>query len=253
MFRIIDRLSPTLIIDEADWNRTSEFDTITKILNAGYRKGGVVFRSKEVKRGGTKSFDPTFFQVYGCKVIASRYRFADEALESRCIPFDLHCKEIPSHIPLQLPVEAYSEAQELRDRLLGWRFRNWEEVEIQNYPDGFAMEARFKECFQPLYSLFGDEILQAARIHREHMKAHLSTSLQAEVIVAIDTLLPSKSRIYMRDIAEEAGTDPQTAGRIVRELGFEKRRDRNGVYLVENEELLGMLAKNYYLSPTVEA
>ncbi|HZA22550.1 MAG TPA: hypothetical protein VFA32_08105, partial [Dehalococcoidia bacterium] len=82
VFRILDRYPGTFILDEADFQHSNEWSEIVKILNQGYKPGTPVLRSE--KRGEGR-FEPEGFQVFGPKVIATRQKFKDEALESRCL------------------------------------------------------------------------------------------------------------------------------------------------------------------------
>jgi len=56
-----------------------------KILNNGYRPGFPVLRSDKVNG----RWRPRGYQVFGPKLIATRFRFQDEALESRCLTTEM--------------------------------------------------------------------------------------------------------------------------------------------------------------------
>jgi len=78
LFRVVDAVQGTMMIDEADWKGNGLESQVVKILNHGYSRGVSVIR---LGRGS----EPEAFQVFGPKVIATRKRFKDEALESRCV------------------------------------------------------------------------------------------------------------------------------------------------------------------------
>lgn len=82
LFRILDAVQGTLVIDEADFKSTDERAEITKILNNGNARGFPVLRSEVTPQ---KEFDPRAFHVFGPKLIATRNSFEDQALESRCL------------------------------------------------------------------------------------------------------------------------------------------------------------------------
>lgn len=79
IYRMVDVYNGTLIIDEADFINSSLYSTITRILNSGYQKGSPIIKCH------SETFEPEAFNVFCPKVIASRQRYDDEALESRCI------------------------------------------------------------------------------------------------------------------------------------------------------------------------
>ncbi|MCX6005242.1 MAG: hypothetical protein NT082_06180, partial [Chloroflexi bacterium] len=79
IFRILDQYRGTLILDEADFKESSSWTDMVKILNNGYRPGFPVLRADKVNG----RWRPRGYQVFGPKLIATRFRFQDEALESR--------------------------------------------------------------------------------------------------------------------------------------------------------------------------
>ena len=86
LFHLIDQIGGTVVLDEADFRFSSETADITKILNNGSSRGFPVLRCQKTPRG---TFDTVAYRVFGPKVIATRFGFDDQALESRCITFDL--------------------------------------------------------------------------------------------------------------------------------------------------------------------
>src|SRR5262249_11271038 len=118
LFRLIEVYRGTLIVDEADYKSSASWVDIVKILNSGYMKGVPVLRSEKVG----DSYEPRPYDVFGPKIIGNRYRFSDWALETRCITLEMGEQSLRGDIPRQLPPEFYSEAQELRNKLLQWRF-----------------------------------------------------------------------------------------------------------------------------------
>lgn len=85
IFRLVEKVHGTLIIDEADFDKSDLWTEITKILNAGYMRGFPVLRSE--RDAGDKSFDVKAYDCYSPKILASRRRFSDVALESRCLTY----------------------------------------------------------------------------------------------------------------------------------------------------------------------
>jgi hypothetical protein len=164
IFRLLHTYRGTLAIDEADFREDDE--DIFRILNGGYQKGGMVARCVG------DNHEPTWFDVFGPKLLAGRERFHDEALESRCFKFDMKSVKVPGRrrikeveifqtdangntyktkIMQEVPVDeqlvweggrafpiAYTERQRaqaiaLHNKLLHWRFDKFNQVAFDEY------------------------------------------------------------------------------------------------------------------------
>jgi len=77
IFRILEQFRGTLVFDEADFNDSSAWGEMVKLLNNGYRPGMPVLRAD--KENG--KWYPRSYQIFGPKLIATRYPFRDELLE----------------------------------------------------------------------------------------------------------------------------------------------------------------------------
>lgn len=82
LFRILDSMRGTLIVDEGDFRFSDEKAELVKILNNGNGRGFPVLRSESVSG---KEFSPRAYSVFGPKLIGTRGYFQDRALESRCL------------------------------------------------------------------------------------------------------------------------------------------------------------------------
>ncbi len=120
--RKFDLWQGTALIDEADFKNSSLFDVIIKILNIGYdRKTGFYQCCDENDISKVLNFN-----VYGPKVIGTRERYSDVALESRCLTFI--GRDAVGKVPLYRMERFEAEAQDLRNKLLMWRFRNYDKL-----------------------------------------------------------------------------------------------------------------------------
>jgi hypothetical protein len=118
LFRLCDQYRGTLFADEADYTESDLTATITQVLNAGYKRGGVVCRCD-------KDNNVEAFQVYGPKLLTTRKRFGDVALESRCLTLQVVEKaNVRDDIKFHLLGEFYKDWLHLRNQLLTWRLRN---------------------------------------------------------------------------------------------------------------------------------
>ena len=131
IFRLIDQIGGTLVVDEADFWASDERAEITKILNNGNARGFPVLRSEVTP---SKEFNPRAFNIFGPKLVATRHPFEDEALESRCLTEVLGGRPLRRDIPISLPRCFEEEAEALRNKLLMYRFRRF------GIPDELVME-----------------------------------------------------------------------------------------------------------------
>lgn len=150
IFHLLNEYRGTLILDEADFRYSDKTADITKILNNGNVKGFPVLRCMKTASGG---FDPQAFNVFGPKIIATRGRYADPALESRFITEVVYPKKLREDIPINLPDVQKQEAEELRNQLLLFRFRNWHRTDIVPSLSDMGLEGRVAQIFQPLLSV----------------------------------------------------------------------------------------------------
>ena len=123
LFRSIDDVRGTLVVDEADLQSSEAWSDIVKVLNSGYTHDGNVLRCDK-----DRGFKLVSFCTFGPKVLGTREKFSDDALENRCITFQTTQRKIRQDIPLQLPHRFYAEAEQLRNLLLGWRHKNWSRI-----------------------------------------------------------------------------------------------------------------------------
>ncbi len=150
IFRILDSWHPTLILDEADFNRADEKSEIMKIFNSGFAKNTPVLRSEDDGKGG---FTVRAFDVYGPKIFASRHQFGDDALESRCFTHDMDMIERTSNVPINLDDNFRQRGLELRNKLLTWRFHNFGKIEINPKLTDPRVTDRLNQISLPLKSI----------------------------------------------------------------------------------------------------
>jgi hypothetical protein len=138
--RTFDLWRGTALIDEADFSNTSLYASMVKILNIGSSRETGWYRCCDEN-------DPKkilSFYVFGPKLLATRSRFKDTALESRCLTFI--SMEGSGEAPM-FRAEKFKEwAQSLRNRLLLWRFRNRER--IRGEAAQLEKNGLFKEVFE---------------------------------------------------------------------------------------------------------
>lgn len=153
VFRIIDKWKGTLIIDEADFQKSDEAQDIIKIINQGYERGRYVMRCDKENKNRVNFFDP-----FCPKILATRKAFDDKAVESRCIT-QVMTGTRRKDITWNLDDSFWEDAQTLRNKLLLWRFRNFFKIDPNKKIDfDFGnIEPRVQQIVSSFVKLFGDD------------------------------------------------------------------------------------------------
>jgi hypothetical protein len=117
LYRVIDQLRPTLLLDEADtiFNQRGHYEDIRAVLNAGFRRGSTTPRW-DAERKTVDMFDP-----FGAKVLAGIGELPD-TVQDRSIPIRLKRKTD------QEPVERFRHKQAKGAEPLRRRLEEWADV-----------------------------------------------------------------------------------------------------------------------------
>lgn len=162
IFRIVNEVHGTLIIDEADFKFSDMTSEIVKILNTGYQKGMPVLRSE-----GKGTFEVKAYDVFCPKIVATRETFSDKALESRFLVEEMGAGKLRSDIPRTLDESFYEDAEGIRNKLLMWRLKNYFEP-IERRQDLIeGIHPRLNQIVMPLLSIIKDSAI------REHLKSFI--------------------------------------------------------------------------------
>ncbi len=256
IFRMIQMFrGGTLVMDEADSSHSELWTELSKILNQGYVAGWPVIRSEKI--GGR--FEPTSYDCYGPKLLATRGRFDDDALESRCLTYPMPTLS-RRDITLILPPSFKQEALALRSKLLQYRLdkvravRDWVP---QVYMNG--LDPRLSQILEPMRHSVDDESAAAqldgfAQRYQQDLIAGRGQSLQARVARAILGLRNADKPLTLGNVADEAnrnneGEDAITAkkvGAIVRDdLRLDTRKQKGRYRVLWDQRRINELV-NYY-------
>jgi hypothetical protein len=162
IFRIINEVHGTLIIDEADFKFSDMTSEIVKILNTGYQKGMPVLRSE-----GKGVFEVKAYDVFCPKIVATRETFSDKALESRFLVEEMGAGKLRTDIPRTLDETFYSDAEAIRNKLLMWRLKNYFEPIVLKEELIEGIHPRLNQIVIPLLSIIKDEAI------RNHLKTFI--------------------------------------------------------------------------------
>lgn len=162
IFRIVNEVHGTLIIDEADFKFSDMTSEIVKILNTGYQRGMPVLRSE-----GKGTFEVKAYDVFCPKIVATRETFSDKALESRFLVEEMGAGKLRADIPRTLDENFYKEAENIRNKLLMWRLKNYFEPIERRHDLIEGIHPRLNQIVMPLLSIIKDEAI------REHLKTFI--------------------------------------------------------------------------------
>jgi hypothetical protein len=156
IFRILDRFKGTFFMDEADFQNSDMWQGIMKVLNIGYTDKVSILRAERSK---TDDFEVRPYFGFGPKILTTRRRFADEALESRCLSHTMtlldlpHSSETHSRVPFFLGPDFEARAQTIRNQCLLWRFRAYHTLHVDPYRRIAGLDARMNQIVLPLLSV----------------------------------------------------------------------------------------------------
>lgn len=261
VFRLLQDYRGTLVIDEADMRDSDTYNELVKILNSGFQTGVPVPRTHG---SNEKDFDVKSFDVFGCKIIAARFHFDDEALESRLLTEDMSVIKMRDDVPTGSTQDFKADALMLRNKLLMYRFRNFHSTAYNEELVIPGIEPRLNQIAVPLMSTISDEnTLQILRDYfqkcdgriqndREHTLIYrLTDSLCA--LIKDGTAEPTVKQIADHFNAGSYGSDYRETRKVGfylhKYLGLRSRRTRNGyVISEENREKVIALAEKYKLN-----
>ncbi len=244
LFRILDAIKGTLVIDEGDFRLSDEKAEIVKILNNGNGRGFPVLRSEITPQ---KEYSPTAYHVFGPKLVATRSLFEDRALESRCLTEEMGLRKLRADIPINLPQSYKTEALALRNRLLTFRFRTLaREHTVEGLADS-TIEPRLNQVIAPLLAIVGDEKTRAelrdlARRFNAELVAERGQGIEAQVLEVIRDLRAAGTALTVKAIADwfadrhadeyDRKVTPKWIGTVIRNrLHLKTERQRDGFTL----------------------
>lgn len=243
LFHILDQVGGTLVLDEGDFRFSDERADIAKILNNGNAKGFPVLRCEKINQ---REFSPRAYTIYGPKIVASRNDYEDFALESRFISEDMGLVGVREDIPITLPKDFHDEAQELRNKLLLWRFRNYGRPRFPEAHIDQKVDKRISQIFVPLLCLVTDQDIRAriaglARDKSEEMRSDRGFQSEADVLASIQACLPDESPsitaitqafIKQSALAYDKPISPKWIGSVIRKKLRLRTRKKHGVYVL---------------------
>jgi len=256
IFRTIDSLKPTLLIDESqiiDGN-------VRAILAAGYRYGAKILRVVDPEAPGLRGIKA--FDVFLFAICASREEPPSDILSRSII---IHCEK-----NLRPTLKRIDEARalELRTRWLMQKLYNFNKIKV-TFDEFQSDDGRLQELFSPLLVMaqtFGDnEAVEAVESYGRQVERELrdyeASTPEAELVEAIARIVEERGEdapevVLTSEILERLNNGEWTAQRIGRRmgsLGFKRYHGPDGKrgYIIDLS-LLERLKLRYGLSqPTL--
>ena len=246
LFRLIDQIGGTLILDEADFWASDERSQIIKILNNGNARGFPVLRNEVTP---TKEFNPRAFDIYGPKIIATRHEFEDQALESRCLTEVLGRRALRSDIPINLPKEFEHEAEELRNRLLMYRFQTLSQQSACSIECHDEDSPRIAQFLGSLLSVVEDPVSRAevlsfvrgvdvgrdvGRLADHRLLSTIARRQEADESLTLSAVADDFKKQWGAEYG--AGISPRWVGsRLRKRLGIKPQKSQ-GIYVIPTEQ-----------------
>jgi hypothetical protein len=213
LYRAIDALSPTLLLDEADGifgkRNGNEREDLRRLLNAGWRRGAVARRM-----GGARMTTLEEFPVFCPKAFAGIGDYLPDTLSDRAIWIRLERRTRDEPVERFRRREVVPEGQMLRDRLADWLEPQVDYLRAARPVLPEKLDDRAQDFWEPLLAiadLAGDE--QASERARQ-VAVELTTgegreddSLSARLLADIRTVFNENSaeRFRTSDLIEKLG------------------------------------------------
>ncbi len=245
ILRIVDQVRGTMVLDEANYAFSDMTTPIAQILNQGYSRRFPVMRVD----GKNGIFNPKSFWVYGPKLLATRERFQDDALESRCLSEVVVGTGARNEVPTTLPDCFEKEALELRNMLLAYRFSFTKEVLSKSrLAISEDVHPRIRQVFFPLMNIAPTMQEQSFLVNAafSHHRRVIETFKETDEYVVLSALLElqkKKDKPTVHEIAHHCGLGihSKAIGQILRrKLHLKTHRTGNGyiVPILGNENAL---------------
>lgn len=260
IFRILNDIQGTLLLDEADFRYSDTTETIIKILNSGYEKGSPLIRMEQSKNG---AYQIKSFKVYGPKIIGTREPFTDKALESRCLTEHMGTSTIRENVQRNLDNRFYDQATHIRNMLLLYRFEC-----LQTPTNGqgeliSGIQPRLQQIALPMLQMMKNEehrtIFKAyMRKQNDELIADRSDNWEAEIVKILLLFKAQKiDRVTIKNISDrlnahkdedESPWNPKKVGSFMKKkLPLTKTRVSRGwvISLSENAHKVDMYRERF--------
>jgi len=254
--RMVRKWRGTVLTDEGDLKDDDERNSLIKFYNLGFEKNRMIYQCNKNDPDKIDFFDP-----YCPKIITTRKSFTDQALESRCMT---HITRVSKRkdIPIILSNEFFEKQEELRNKLLKFRFDYYDKINVDDILKielGENLEPRIKQMAISFASLFAnipdvfDTFKKFLVEYQEEIIEMRSDSFDGMIVRKIYEMIKDNDlSITSGKIAESISTDKfkvnsRTVGKHIKSLGLitsnERFDGKRGRVIIINEELVDIFKK----------
>lgn len=246
IFRVISEWRGTLLIDEFAPGGDG-YREMLSLLKSGVSDRAVLRVEGEKKR------EVKAYIVKSPKLFTSEKPIHDVGLRSRVI--EVRMEKNTKRIPLYRQKDFLDEAQELRNKLLLWRFRKLSKIDLTEIKYGFkalkGFDGRTQQVITPIYYMANEEarkdIVDFAKEQEAETLRDRREAVDGQVFQIIMDKLTSTSQVTLSMVFEELTKTeknkyltPRKLGNIVRKLlgiDIERRGHENvRVLILEGRE-----------------
>jgi hypothetical protein len=202
LFRAIDKLTPTLLLDEADAIfKAREREDLRGMLNAGYRRGAVAYRI-----GGAAKSTLEHFPVFCAKAFFRIGDFLPDTLSDRALHIRLERRLREETVERFRERDATPEGEILRDRLADWLEPQVDELHSARPDLPTELDDRAQDSWEALFAIAdlagGDwpERARSAALTLSTGEEREDDSLTAELLRDLRTIFETNQHIKTGDL-----------------------------------------------------
>lgn len=197
LYRVVDRFSPTLFIDEFNSSaKSDDTQAIIQVLNTGCSKLATISRQTKDNNG---NFKTETFNPFCPKIIGSYKESASDALKSRNIEIQME-RSYRNDLPIRLSNQLFDESRKIRNKLILWRLKNYKNdiepklIQAERELRQAGITPRSIQINIPLYALIKDknlrqEFIELLKGRDDVLIEAKKQSLDGEIIQAIHSFI----------------------------------------------------------------
>ncbi len=232
--RMVTRWGGCMLMNEADFFNSDASSQMVKVLNEGFESDNAIVKAHKEDQEGLVTTNP-----YSPKILATRQKWKDQALESRCLTETMHETQREDILPI-LTDEFHNKQQELRNKLLMFRFKNYRKFdenkvkEIWSEIKQMDLERRLVQATINFSVLFYNDkemferYTQFIQSRQKELKKQRAATFDGGIAKAIYELIrDGQDYITSSEIAEHLENKqnydevrPQTVGKHLGNLGL---------------------------------
>jgi hypothetical protein len=266
IFRMLELFAGTMLIDEADITKSDESAEFIKILNTGYEKGSPLWRSE---RGKGDKFEVRAYPTYCPKILASRKKFQDAALESRFLTEEMNRSFDKARIPLNLLPEFWDEALAIRNKCLFFRLTKLLGIKpVAAYAQD-GIEPRVSQMLSSLLQVMESdedkaELIERARAYTQIIQEDRGGSQLGELVAVLFDFIDEHKELTIKAICQEVNDragggkgeewSPRRTAALAKTLGLKVKRMGKGsiIDIKASERAMELLRRQYKIDKTIE-